>query len=810
MEHDDGSHNTPIWSHTSFEDGALIGRAEELLELERLLAQRQIPAQIVGAPRVGKTALSRSFAAKNACHIVDVSGQGVAEILAHVGERTLTILDQFDASLEPRKTLDALLDSEGAFWISSRQTYLEPPHGVVRIGELRLEHAMQLLHEMSSHRVSDEHLEKLVAIVGAAPGVLSIVSSRIAEVSALQLLAEVEFGIFGERLDIEDWELALSRYPEAWRGALVCCAAFEGLFDLNAFRAIMGVDRGHLLEDLLGASLLERVGSDAFAMPWPVRETIRRQAPPSTDIKRRVALHFVERIEQKEAPFGEHELVALEAAYDFGLMHDADIAARAAIGLVKVLRDMGRGRWLIGVLETAISCREKVVGDPLLFDLLVWLAVCERNIGDYTRGLETIHRALVLHAGHKTWLSGKAFQILALIQDHLEHFDQALAAIERAEEIFEALGSVEEVGRARMIRGIVLWSRGEYREAIASLERVRDMRSGSIASYHLGWMWSHLGDTKHARAYFIEGIEQYVDSVSVSAKSAHHAVTRFVILQHMFLLDILEGDEASARERYDELEAISSTHEWQPNSSHYWLLSSVVFDFRFGDLRHAQLTASKMIDNDDPSQAWEGILLADAIAAILDQPPETPTPHTPSRRAKYSIRKAHRDLCIAFAWARRQGDFAKLAHLLEQIDDLEQACRDTWSRLLLRDLRARVSAALPEGNTITIGPGLSWIQVGDKARVDLRRTSTTRQLLSALVEQHLSTPGTTCLDEELIASGWPGESENLSIRTRFHTAIHRLRQRLLGDLLETREDGYCLSAGCRVEQDLHPWQEEKT
>ena len=82
--------------------------------------------------------------------------------------------------------------------------------------------------------------------------------------------------------------------------------------------------------------------------------------------------------------------------------------------------------------------------------------------------------------------------------------------------------------------------------------------------------------------------------------------------------------------------------------------------------------------------------------------------------------------------------------------------------------------------------------------LDLRRSSVSRRLLLALVEAHTSEQ--TCTAEALFEAAWPGQVWNQSARVRLHTAIHRLRDRLLGELLITQDDeGYTLDSGCHVQ-----------
>jgi hypothetical protein len=79
-------------------------------------------------------------------------------------------------------------------------------------------------------------------------------------------------------------------------------------------------------------------------------------------------------------------------------------------------------------------------------------------------------------------------------------------------------------------------------------------------------------------------------------------------------------------------------------------------------------------------------------------------------------------------------------------------------------------------------------------RVALARHGSLRLVLDALVERRIAEPGAATSAAGLLAKGWPGERVlHESGMLRVYTAIRRLRAMGLGEVLETRHDGYLLS-----------------
>jgi predicted ATPase len=100
-----------------------------------------------------------------------------------------------------------------------------------------------------------------------------------------------------------------------------------------------------------------------------------------------------------------------------------------------------------------------------------------------------------------------------------------------------------------------------------------------------------------------------------------------------------------------------------------------------------------------------------------------------------------------------------------------------------------------------VGEGARWVQAPGGARIDLARHGSMRLVLDALVARRLAEPGAATSAIALLEKAWPGERvRHESGMLRVYTAIRRLRAMGLADVLETRDDGYLLSARVAVER----------
>ena len=128
-----------------------------------------------------------------------------------------------------------------------------------------------------------------------------------------------------------------------------------------------------------------------------------------------------------------------------------------------------------------------------------------------------------------------------------------------------------------------------------------------------------------------------------------------------------------------------------------------------------------------------------------------------------------------------------------------------YDELQRDDLSARLEDDRQDHSALAVSADTRWAWREELGYVDLRRGKISRDLLLALLDHHDAHPGEPCAVSTLFDAAWPGEVWNLSARAKLHTAIHRLRDRLLGELLITHENvGYSLDATRCYDRTLEP------
>ena len=113
-------------------------------------------------------------------------------------------------------------------------------------------------------------------------------------------------------------------------------------------------------------------------------------------------------------------------------------------------------------------------------------------------------------------------------------------------------------------------------------------------------------------------------------------------------------------------------------------------------------------------------------------------------------------------------------------------------RALYGESRRPPVTAIPP--VLVMGPGARWFRMADGPRVDLSRREPMRRILEALADHRQRGAGRLSV-REMIAAGWPEDAESSQAgMLRLYTAVRRLRNLGLRDVLRTTSDGYFLDA----------------
>jgi hypothetical protein len=129
-------------------------------------------------------------------------------------------------------------------------------------------------------------------------------------------------------------------------------------------------------------------------------------------------------------------------------------------------------------------------------------------------------------------------------------------------------------------------------------------------------------------------------------------------------------------------------------------------------------------------------------------------------------------------------------------------CIYSSMRLLEQELgRSEHRADGSAVHVLLVGPDATFFQLGDGARVDLRRRGNLRRMLHALVERRLDAPGECLSPDALFAAGWEGEQIHPEAQTaRVYTGIWNLRSLGLAEAIVRQSEGYLLDPTLRVER----------
>src|SRR5262249_15186566 len=108
-------------------------------------------------------------------------------------------------------------------------------------------------------------------------------------------------------------------------------------------------------------------------------------------------------------------------------------------------------------------------------------------------------------------------------------------------------------------------------------------------------------------------------------------------------------------------------------------------------------------------------------------------------------------------------------------------------------------AASSFGPALVVGRDCTWLRLPDGTRVDLERRRVLSRLLSALVDQRLSTPEQPIAPDRLLARTWPDERMSpASGLNRLRVSIAMLRGLGLAPFLKTHRLGYQLDPSVEI------------
>ncbi len=643
-----------------------------------------------------------------------------------------------------------------------------------------------------------EKLDEIVAQIDGVPLTIDQLSVAILETNLWSVHARLKNGLGADLLDARAWDLDWEALDESQQKILNVACCFRGGFDQAAIEQVMGesVEDGQL-DDLEQRGLLERVlpYQNVFTIWWPGRTLLQEYRGDASSWHRRHGTYFVERFDsQDDRVIDDFEVENLWQAAQWGLKEDVDLAAKAALCVCYATRQYTPFMELIELLSAVRRRRACQPGDVTGIEVLGRLGEFYRIANQFEQSIEVLELALALQPPNDHFLYGGLRLALSLVLSYTGRFERARLMAEQARQAYEAYGKPHQVESALAALGTLYVKERDYAKAATIFDELVTKNPESVAMRsNLGAVYSELGDAKRALPHLEIVIEE--------TRKHNHARSELIALNNLTTIELYEDKRAQAEAQFKRLgdlyEVLGSKHQYRLLT----LLNKALYALKYGSLLDAYHFLSQGLTIDAKNE--DVLAMRACVAAYLGEFSEASEMQELLQKVRAPGLSSHHEVHVSFGirCGRLMHDRSEdVAALLEQVEAHDREGQGCLIRALFDDLAQRVAFMMRDDHILKIGHEFKWAQVGvSEQKLDLSRSFVSRQLLGALITQHQDTPGSVCSIEVLFDAAWPGQVWNTSARTRLHTAIHRLRERLLGDLLVTHsEQGYSLISTCQL------------
>ncbi len=735
------------------------------------------------------------FVLDNFEQLVDATGDTIAKLLPHLGDCRLLITSQrrLGISGETVFPLNTLAHDDAVALFVDRARRARPDY------ELGDDAAV---------------VGKLVDDLDRLPLALELAASRMGLMGPAQIADDLRPKASPLQAAIEwSWQLL----DDVERNALTQCAVFRGGFSLEAAEQVVRCDSERPVVDIL-AALLDRSLIYAYASPSlahsrrlsllaSIREFADSQLRDREAVERRWIEYFTRQTDgHLEHPDTIGALRAdadnLEAVIDVALRSGDDVgsAVRAAVSLQVAFATYGPADRYLRIADRVLGAlgHDAVIDGVDHAQLLLARGDALRATGRRERAAADYEKAKHL-AGDDERIRGRAEFGIGTHWFDVGDDDKSFACYERALELHRSSG--DRLFEARSLGNMATLhsragddSRAEslYRKSMAVANECGATHAEAINRLNLAGLALDRGDPTHAM--------ELMHGLDLLPPLAPRTQARALLQRGVIQLDV--GDPTQACASFEEsLDVFRRAGERRLNGL-VWLALSLARCER-GDLAEAGDCCRRAAIEFTESTDDRGLALSRcaqaSIAASAGNVQQARTTlaaaqalatDTPSPTLAAAIRLQHGMIACAEGHLDRAREHSAVP---------DQALMSSEVRSMQRLLRAAVdlrpqapTAELPAFK-ISFAAG-GWFELGNGERIDLRRRGTTRRLLQALVRNRVDAPGTAISANDLIERGWPDETalnpEVLS--KRLYTALWSLRKLGLGDVLQTREDGYLL------------------
>ncbi len=623
-----------------------------------------------------------------------------------------------------------------------------------------------------------------------------------------------------------DWSFA--HLTDSERSALAQCSVFRGGFTLAAAEAVLRFEQPgapatlDVLQSLRESSLLytsrpEHFPNELrFGLYLSIRDYAAEQLEAgggAREVRLRAARWFAARGRQLAAAATGDE--TLQALRRLDLETDNLLAAHRSM-----LENGSSEQELRDAMEIAIALEPALVRHSLPTLLALLDAGLERWEG--AAGVEIRARAMLTRARARTAAGrpaegaadatevleqarrmrvkdletgalgqlGYAMRRMGRLEEAVELLEQAIAGAEAMGDRQTENGFRLEVAASVMVVAKLAAAAEHLERAHSLAKQLADPFAEQRAISLWGYFELARGELQRAR----EAFERASELAQSNGDTSGAFFGENYLAHVQFQLGQLDAAIARARQA----RRLAEQHGLGGVSHSVRLLALMLFEQ--GAVDEAERMAIEGVATAERSADQRGVALALAITAGIEAARGKSAVHPLARSRELLARFGDPALRTAVELYARavespRDPLAGVDEILAEWGTRSPHVRDAAQ--FLRRLEAprtpTAVAAFDDPQALTVGPEARWVRLPDGTVVQFSRGTAMRQMLRALAERRLRSPGRGMSIEELFVSGWPGERVTSAVaKNRVYVNLTRLRRMGLRGLIVSRDDGFLL------------------
>lgn len=667
--------------------------------------------------------------------------------------------------------------------------------------------ALDRLKQACTHDVLDrmwseeehETLAKIVGILDGHPRAIDAVANAIVLSSVRQVYTRLKHGLLCTILDPHEWGFAWHEFEASQQRVLCVAVCCEAGFDAEAITEISRIEAPeHMLNELAKQAWITPLDDGSgWHMGWSTRQLVMQYIDDIHTLRLAHAAHFLARFERQNAITSSFDEPNLEHVLAFGMSHDGDLAARAALVFYYMKRQCGDLKGLLLILESAIKRRPCSMGDLLGIELLARLGEVYRISKRFEESVEQLELALVFDPSADQPLFAGIHMALGLGLSYCGRMKEAREMLLIAENCYMKIGLASHIRKARNSLATIYTHEHNYEAASVLLSDLLEHdHSDDSTRSNLGAVSVALGRCEAGRYHLEHVLATYTDL---------KPRPELIVLNNLTSVDLCEDKPDLALAHFQRIEELYEIVGTKVQYRTLTLINRAFYAQRYESMFEAYHLSTEAIRTDEHNCL--ALAMRSAIASYQGNLNESQRDITrlkqPSCQSYFQSKELTQFATYAFEFghAAHVGEMYRIEEVNSQLNALDRTTYSCMLKAFYHDLLERISMAQGTSSTLWVHPEGLHVRRGQHGElIDLRRSQVTRTLLLTLVEHRRKHPGEPCTMGQLFEATWPGQEWSLSAQTRLHTAIHRLRHRVLGELLVTYDDqGYFITAHCKIE-----------